>query len=361
MALAQNLQFVRSLYNSPSYDTRAAQNRVAGPINPNLAVTRLPTTGSAPTTSASIPASQPPVNNPPANSSPQSNSINQQVEDFGSIIDRQYEDALNQLGVQETNLRGQASSAEASARSSAEPVRTSIANAQTTNLAGLNTQEQQAKTQSKGAIQQARDLFRQTQQQNIAQLSGLGLSSSSVNEALAEKLGVETARRIAGVTSSTDEVLNNINQERTRVNTFYKDKLTELETNLQTQIGGIQQQLSAGLNQINAARQTAASDKATRRQELMTNAQSQIAALQSQAQQFAQTLQLWESQKQASLQGAQGFVLKPTDFSGLSTNISNIEKITGAGYQPTVTYDKNGNVAYQLSPKKDKIENPFEP
>lgn len=306
----------------------------------------------------------PSVNNSPVPAGNQTlnNDINQQVEDFGAIIDRDYEVAMSGLNAQESELQGAAGNAKTQIEAGAQPVRNAIGDAQTQNLQGLATQEQQVQTQSRSALQQARDLFRETQQTNIAQLSGLGLSSSSVNEALAEKLGVETARRIAGVTGSTNEVLQNIGAERTRVQTFYKNKLAEVESNLQTQLAGVQQSLVAGLNQINQARQMAAADKANRRQELLSRAQSAVAQLTAQAQNFQQSLQTWEQQKQSSLQEAQRFTFNPADVSRLGSAINNIQGIAGQGFTPSFSINPKGEITTKISKGKkeeDELENPF--
>ena len=298
----------------------------------------------------------PTVNNTPqpAGQQTQYNDINQQVEDFGAIIDRDYETALGGLASQEQDLRGQAAATQGAITAGAAPVRTAIADTEATNLQGLSTQEQQTQTQSRSAIQQARDLFRETQQNNIAQLSGLGLSSSSVNEALAERLGVETARRIAGVTNSTNEIMQNISQERTRVQSFAKSKLAEVETNLQAQLTQVQQSLVSGLNQINQARQVAAADKANRRQELLSRAQSSVAQLQAQAQNFSQSLQMWETQKQSTLGETQKFVASAPDQSGLKSSINNIQGILGAGFTPELSFNTRGEVSGTFRKNKEE-------
>lgn len=299
----------------------------------------------------------------PAGNQTLQNDVNRQVDDFGAIIDRDYETALGALQGQEEGLKGQASSSEQQIRAGYEPARTAIGQEQLTRESGLSTQESTARTQERSALQQARDLYRQLQQQNVAQLSGMGISSSSVSEALAERLGVETARRIAGVSGSTNEILQNIAQERTRVQTYYKQKLSDLEGQMSSQIAGIQQSLVSGLNQINTARQLAATDKANRRQELLSNAQSQIAQLQAQAQNFAQSLQQWQAQRESSLRDAQGFVVKPTDFNGLTGAINNISSLPQVAGFSAIPQFENVQGGYRVTPKYQKpnedIVNPF--
>ena len=290
----------------------------------------------------------------PAGGQTQQDDINQQIQTGNESIDRDYEQALVNLSGQESSLKTQAGTSTEAAQAGYAPARTAIGEEQATREAGLEREATTARTQEKSGLQQARDLFRQTQQQNIAQLSGAGLTSSSVNEALAERLGVETARRIAGVTGSTNEIMQNIAQEKTRIGTFYKQKLTDLETGLGAAIGNIQAQLVSGINQINSARQAAASDKANRRAELLSNAQTQIAQLQANAQNFAQQLQLWQTQRSQALSDASSFVVKPSDLTGQQRAISDITSLPGvAGFQwvPNV---ESTNQGYRFTPRLEK-------
>lgn len=273
--------------------------------------------------------------------------INRSVDDLGSIIDRDYETTMGALAGQEDMLRNQAGLSQQEIRNQGASTKTAIGNEQGTREQGITTQEQTAQRQQASSLQQARDLFRQITQQNIAQLSAAGLSSSSVAEGLAEKLGVETARRIAGVTGSTNEIMQNLSTERARVRDYYTAKLSEVEQNMSTQIAGIQQSLLEGITQINSARQRAASDKANRRAELISNAQTQIAQLQAQAQQFQQSLQQWQAQRSQTLQDAQSFVLNPTDFSQLNNYANQVAQLPSVGgFQavPTFTPTTGGYV-----------------
>lgn len=283
------------------------------------------------------------------------------VDEFGSIIDRDYETAMGGLNYEEQNLRGSAEAATQTAVAGYAPAKTAIANEQATGEAGVAQQQQTAQTSAKSALQQARDLFRQTQQTNIAQLSGLGISSSSVAEALAERLGVETSRRIAGVTGSLNEVMQNASKELTRIQTYYKGKLSDLETQIGAAKANIQQQLLSGINQINQARNQAATDKANRRQELITNARAAAEKLALNAQNFQQTLDLWREQKAAALTPI------AQDPNYVQNILAQTQKLneqfapTGFAYTPEFNINAQGNYTGQIkSNKKPEIVNPFE-
>jgi len=289
--------------------------------------------------------------------------INQGVNTGNENIERDYNDALMQADTAEQGVRGQAGQATTELQNQGQQVRTSLGEQQATANQGIDIQGQTATSSAKTAMMQARDLFRQQQQQNIAQLSALGLSSSSVMEGLAEKLGVETARRIGGVTGSLNEVLQNLSKERARVNDYAKTKLTELDKNLQTQIGSIQQQLLQGIRQIQDSRQLAATAKANSRANLMQQAQQQIGALQANAQQFAQQMQQWAIQKSTVLTDAQkGFTINPTDTTGLQNEITRVQGIKDASGQP-LSYDiSSGSQTgfLKLTPKSPSMK-PYDP
>jgi hypothetical protein len=204
-------------------------------------------------------------------------------------------------------------------------------------------------------MQQARDLFRQTQGQNIAQLSALGISSSSVAEALAERLGVETARRIAGVTGSIQEVRQNATKELARVKNYYTGKMTDLQNWVSDQKANIQNALLTGLNQINAAKNQAASDKARGRAELLANVQNSIYSLTQQYNQFKQSLDLWNAQKASALTPV---ATDPKFVQSLAnaTNTFNQQFApAGFSYVPEFSTDPygsvKGNINYNLQKK----------
>lgn len=296
------------------------------------------------------------------NDQPQRDNVQSELDMFLENLNRDYEATMSGLGYQEQNLRGQAGTSQQSIEAGYAPAVTAIGEEQATREAGLSKEESTARSQEKSALQQARDLYRQTQQGNISQLSALGLSSSSVTEALAEKLGVETARRIAGVTGSTQEIIQNIAGERTRVQTYYKQKLADLEQTKAAEIAKIQQGLMEGLNQINQARNQAASDKANRRAELYQNAQSAFNNLNLQSQKFQQSLQEWTYKRDNSLQQAQQFVVTPTDFSALinaQNSLGNIQSVGGFNYVPTYSIDPSGKLSISIKGQKDQEEEPL--
>lgn len=286
-----------ALYYGPAYGPQGQKS---------TSIKSLPVTGNVAT--AYNPPKPQSVNNsqPQQQSQPQNNQAQQSIQsnqDNGNAqIEADYNQAMEMLNSSEGSLRSQAGAATGQIDSGAAAAKNEITNTQSTAEQGVNTSLQQGEAAGKNAIQQARDLFRQTQQTNNAQLSALGISSSSVSEALAEKLGVEVARRIAGVTGSVDEIRKNATAELGRIKTYYQGKISDVQNWVNDQKATIQNSLIQGINQINSARSQAASAKAQARSNLLSQVQSQLGQLAAQQQQFEQSLQAWAAQKQSALQ-----------------------------------------------------------
>lgn len=306
------------------------------------------------------------TSNLPTNNIPQGNTPQQTVQgnqDQGNAqIEADYSAAMGQLNNSESDLRGQAGYATGQIDTGATAARNEIGNNQTVAEQGANTSLQTAEKQGTGAMQQARDLFRQTQQSNTAQLSAMGISSSSVSEALAEKLGVETARRIAGVTGSLDEVRQNTVNELGRIKTYYTGKMTDLTNQVNDQKTQIQNSLMQGLNQINSARDMAAQQKSQARAGLLSAVQNQLGSLAQQQQQFQQSLEAWQAQKTAALQP---IAQDPNYLNNLISTANTFNQQfapSGFTYTPQVNVNAQGTMTGQVSPQKkpdDQLTNPF--
>lgn len=231
----------------------------------------------------------------------QQDNVNNFHNTSNSIIDQDYNQAMNDLGFAEQSLQSQAGTATAQIDSDALSARGEIASNQAIGEAGVQDVIDTGVAGAKTGMQQARDTFRQTQQSNNAQLSALGLSSSSVTEALAERLGVETARRIAGITDSLTTIQVNAKKELSRIKNYYTQKSEEVTRNVDIQKQQIRNSLMSGLNQINSSRYQAASAKAQARANLLYQTQTAITQLAQQEQEFNQALQKWQAQKTAAL------------------------------------------------------------
>lgn len=223
------------------------------------------------------------------------------VDEYANWIEQDYQNAMGSLVGQEQGLRGQAELATQQIGTEFAQTQAQLGQEQATQQAGVQSQLQTGETGAKTALQQARDLFAQTQQRNIAMTSGLGISSSSVSEALAEMLGRDTMRRISSITGSLQEIRQNATKELARINNYYQGQITNLQQAKSIEIGKIQNSLLAGINQINTARKQAAVDKTRSRWELINNAKSAVDYINQQIDAFKTSLSNWASGKSSAL------------------------------------------------------------
>lgn len=339
------------IYQTSQYQTPAPNmSTVYGPKNTAYSYTPPKPVTATRTTGSVLGAN---TGNPPAAVvDPYANANNQQ-EVGNSFIDRDYELRLGELGSQESGLRGQAGIAEAQIANDVAKGQTTLGSNLANQQDATNQYQQTGEKAYTSSMQQARDLFRQTQQSNIAQLSALGISSSSVSEALAERLGVETARRIASNTNDVTVIRLNATKELGRIQKYHDEKVYQLEEDARIQKSSIQQSLMQGLNQINSARDRAAADKARARQDLLSQTQNYIAQISQQEQQFRQSLEAWTAQKSTALQS-----LSQDDFfTNMNSTRANLEKSfnpTQFDYTQVQNIDKYGNSTGQIrvAPKK---------
>ena len=258
-------------------------------------------------------------------------------------------------------LQAQAGQATGQIASDAVAANNEITNNQTVAQQGVQGTLDLAANQAKAAGIQSRDLFRQTQQQNSAQLSALGISSSSVTEALAERLGVETARRIARTGDNLSQIQFNAQTELGRIKNYYTGKINDVQNQVRDQKASIQLSLIQGLNQINNARGQASQARSSARQDLLTQTRSAVYSLTQQQQQFEQSLQKWATQKSAALTPI------AQDQNYLNSVISNMQNLQTnpalSGFNVTAGINQNAksqySSSYNIVPKKNPLDDPF--
>lgn len=288
------------------------------------------------------------------------NTVNSNTNQYNDFINQDYNNAIGYLDQQEQGIRGDAGIAENEISTGYTSAIGSLGNAQSEGQAGVANQVQTGEKSASNAMQQARDVFRQTQQNNIMQLSGAGLSSSSVNEALSERLGIETARRIFSVTGNLDEIRQNASKELSRINQYYSNKKIELESTKNIEVSKIKSALNQGLNQINNSRNQATSDKAKSRFDLLSNAQSQIASIKQQQLQFENSLKEWATKNSSALQPLATDPSFLKSISDTQNNFNSTFNPTGFNYAPSFSTNANGQVnsAVKWSPTKKDLNDP---
>lgn len=282
--------------------------------------------------------------------------VNDVVDQYSELLNQDYNNTINELSAQERNIRSQADIAQSQVGNEFASTQTQLGNEQATNLQGVQGQLDTAEKESTSAMRSARDMFRQTQQANIAQLSGLGISSSSVAEALAERLGVETMRRIGDVSQSLSDVRINAQKEIGRINNYFQEKKTQLEQTKALELSKIQQSLIAGIDTINAARDRAALDKARSRADLLNNAKSAVDAINNQVAKFQDSLTAWAKSRSQALQGLAQNPEWITSFMSAGQKLSEGFNPTQFSLTPTINQDERGNYSgkWTVSPKKNE-------
>lgn len=278
------------------------------------------------------------------------------VQSGNDAINRDYEDAIAQAQLSEDTLNRQGNEAQSSLRSQGEKSLSATRNEQAVAEQGLASQGQTATKTYQSGTRGARDLFRQQQQANIAQTSALGISSSSVSEGLAEKLGVDLARRLAGLTGSYEEVNQNLAKEGARIKTFAAQKIKETEDTIAQQLQSIQSQVLEGVRGIGLQKQMAASAKANARADLINKAQQAIYQLQSDKQNFDQQIKQWEVQQNKNNSNAIKEFFIPQDKLGeaVTNSVSQMPKLDGLQWVPKP--EQGANQMYNLGGSYQKSE-----
>jgi hypothetical protein len=320
-----------NVINSGALAQPAFQNPAPAPYTPQP-VTNVPTTSSTSTRGSVLGYNNMPSN--PLNAQNAINSINNNTNTYDDLINQDYDNALRGLGEQAQGLEQQAGTAKAEIDNDFQGLMTGLGQSEGQAVAGQSAQLATAEKSSASATQQARDLFRQVQQQNVMQLSGLGISSSSVAEGLAERLGVETARRIAGISGSLQEIRTNVSKEIGNIKSVYSQRREQAEKTKVIETQKINQGLMAGLAQINAARDRASTDKARSRAELLTNAQTAINEVNQQTLAFQNSLQRIAQSRTELLQQ---YVTDPALIAQYQSGIARLNA------QPGITQSYLGN------------------
>lgn len=280
------------------------------------------------------------------------NNVQNAFDDYNALLDRDYEISMGEYNNQESSLRNQSSTAQMQIGNEFDAANTQLNREQTTNIEGVQGEVKTAESEAQTASRQARDLFRQTQQANIAQLSGLGISSSSVTEALAETLGVETARRLGGITGSLTEVRQNASKELGRINNYFEERKTQLASSKATELSKIQQSFTDALSSINSARDRSANDKARQRTDLLYNARSAVEAINNQAVKFQESLDTWAKSKSDSLKMITASDDWINSFNRTQGVLSQSFNPTQFDLSPTVNTNNRGEVSYSFAPKR---------
>lgn len=215
------------------------------------------------------------------------------TEDQLNAVYNPINDFLNQMAQE---YEGGRPEAEAQIGTSFDREATTYANKEATEIGGLNSQEGVVNREEANALAQARQLFNELSQRNVA-MFGAG---SSAGPAAQEILGRDTSRKFGSVGETATAGRTTIEGERTRVKTFTAQKKAELETQKQEAIRNVQKEFREGLLKINGMKAQNESAKASARLELLQQAQQQAFEIEQADKAYARAIDQFEREKAAT-------------------------------------------------------------
>jgi len=295
--------------------------------------------------------------------------VNTGAGEDADIVSQEYDQAISALAGEEQWQQGVAGTQIAGLQGQETAGTNRLSEGRASEMAAAGQQEQTARTQESSGLRSMRDLFRQIQQQNIIDLSGRGISSSSVAEALAEKLGTETMRRIGDITQGTQNVINNIAAEKKRITQVYQSKVQELQAEVKNKIDTVNANLTYALSQISAQRGLAALQKQKGLRDIAQTAREMIDSIKDKAWSYEQTLAA-EAQKRQQATDDAIQLLKFNENTGAyelnpmvqSATSSLQQGFPGLGVAPQVqNYNGQPYVQGYSTYQKTKEQNPYPP
>jgi hypothetical protein len=295
--------------------------------------------------------------------------VNTGAGEDADIVSQEYDQAISALAGEEQWQQGVAGTQIAGLQGQETAGTNRLSEGKASEMAAAGQQEQTARTEESSGLRSMRDLFRQIQQQNIIDLSGRGISSSSVAEALAEKLGTETMRRIGDITQGTQNVINNIAAEKKRITQVYQSKVQELQAEVKNKIDTVNANLTYALSQISAQRGLAALQKQKGLRDIAQTAREMIDSIKDKAWSYEQTLAA-EAQKRQQATDDAIQLLKFNENTGAyelnpmvqSATSSLQQGFPGLGVAPQVqNYNGQPYVQGYSTYQKTKEQNPYPP
>lgn len=212
-------------------------------------------------------------------------------------IENEYNNIMEQLGVQENSLNAQLPITEGQiTQSYGESVPTLQAE-QGQKLADLQTQQTTGEQQSKGVMGQARQLYNEL-------LSGAQQFGGSAAQGYGELLGRSTAQTMGEARNNLATLVTQVRGEIGRVNQFYSQKLGDLQKNMNLAIEQARKDFRDEVAKINALRNEAAGVKAQQNLAAMATFKQNIFQIRQAADVAKNALDLFNAQKQSALQAS---------------------------------------------------------
>lgn len=193
------------------------------------------------------------------------NQANQSNQDLRQMeldaINAEYEQEMGRLGGLESSVRSQYGTVKGQAEQYFPQFQALTEQQKANDLGSLQETENVRKGESKSAMNKARALLAELQRRQMAYMSATGNYSSSTADAFGEQFGRQAFSQLSDIQGQRDASLRQIEQERSKVNTFYNEKLLTAKQSYDKQLNDLNAQFMSQLDQINNARGAAASAK----------------------------------------------------------------------------------------------------
>ena len=172
------------------------------------------------------------------------------------------------------------------------------------------------------ALSQARRLAGELGQQNIAQLSALGISDSSAALALQERLGRDVFAAVNNITQNRQRAENNLSRAKVSVEDFFTRQKASLEEGLALAVEKINFNLQSARRKVNEAKTLASAQKASARNQVIAGAQAAMQQAQAQVADFSNAQQVWKQTVDQIFNLIGGFTGGQVDLSNMMQGIA---------------------------------------
>lgn len=166
--------------------------------------------------------------------------------------------------------------------------------------AELNTQEVATRDAEKSAIAQARKIFNELNQYNLARFG----SGSSTGQAALELLGRSTSGTIGSATETAAKNVQTIKNNLMKLQDYVTNQKATIQKEVDSKVQEAKLWFTTKVNEINANRALAESEKAAKRYEALTQRYAYINDLKSAQYDYQQKLANWQTGQQTALEQA---------------------------------------------------------
>lgn len=210
-------------------------------------------------------------------------------------------------------------------------------------LSQLRGQEETARRDTTGALNQARRLF------NELSTRGQQFSGSSAGDAYGELLGRTTAEQMGNAKNALAGNVQNIRSEMGRVNDFYNQKLIDLENQKNLSLKQVQAEFREKLSAIrNNMSKLGLSQAEAQRQMAMENSKALA--------QFQNQVASIRKATQTSQEALNDFAVKRAGELASILQKTNLQINEGAGIEPLLSGDIQGLSGYLSTKSKNNQE-----